>query len=85
MKQQYYDLVLMDLQMPILDGLQATRQIRTDFPADRQPYIIALTASALVGDRDKCLAAGMNDYLRKPIRELDLRGALGRCPRVAVK
>ena len=84
-KQQYYDLVLMDLQMPILDGLQATRQIRTDFPADRQPYIIALTASALVGDRDKCLAAGMNDYLRKPIRELDLRGALGRCPRVAVK
>ncbi len=85
LKQQYYDLVLMDLQMPVLDGLQATRQIRTEFPADRQPYIIALTASALVGDRDKCIAAGMNDYLRKPIRELDLRAALGRCPRVAEK
>ena len=85
LKQQYYDLVLMDLQMPVLDGLQATRQIRADFPADRQPYIIALTASALIGDRDKCINAGMNDYLRKPIRELDLRAALGRCPRVAQK
>jgi CheY-like chemotaxis protein len=83
LRQQAYDLILMDLQMPILDGLQATRQIRADFPSNRQPYIIALTASALVGDRDKCLAAGMNDYLRKPIRELDLRAALGRCPRLA--
>jgi signal transduction histidine kinase len=85
LKQQFYDLVLMDLQMPVLDGLQATRQIRSDFPADRQPYIIALTASALVGDRDKCIAAGMNDYLRKPIREMDLRAALGRCPLVPQK
>ena len=85
LKQQAYDLVLMDLQMPVLDGLQATRRIRAEFPADRQPYIIALTASALVGDRDKCIAAGMNDYLRKPIRELDLRAAIDRSPRVTPK
>jgi CheY-like chemotaxis protein len=83
MKQQNYDLVLMDLQMPVLDGLQTTRRIRAEFPADRQPYIIAITASALLGDRDKCMEAGMDDYLRKPIRELDLRSAIERCPRCA--
>ena len=83
MKQQTYDLVLMDLQMPVLDGLQTTRRIRAEFPADRQPYIIAITASALLGDRDKCMEAGMDDYLRKPIRELDLRSAIERCPQCA--
>ncbi|MCX7006685.1 MAG: response regulator [Kiritimatiellaeota bacterium] len=83
LRQKPYDVVIMDLQMPVMDGLEATRKIRAEFPPTQQPYIVALTASALVGDRDKCIAAGMNDYLRKPIREADLRTALGRCPQVA--
>ncbi len=68
-----YDILLMDCQMPELDGYEAARMIRHSIGAqDRsKPYIIALTANALLGDRDKCLAAGMNDYLPKP---LDLSG-----------
>lgn len=83
LQQQAFDLVLMDLQMPVMDGLEATRRIRAEFPPDRQPRIVALTASALEGDKNKCLEAGMDDYLRKPIREMDLRAALRRCPRIA--
>ena len=85
LRQQIFDLVLMDLQMPVMDGLEATQRIRSEFPAERQPRIVALTASAMEGDKDKCLAAGMNDYLRKPIREMELRAAVGRCPRIEEK
>jgi signal transduction histidine kinase/DNA-binding response OmpR family regulator/HPt (histidine-containing phosphotransfer) domain-containing protein len=76
LRRQQYDVVFMDMQMPELDGLGATRRIRSEFPADRQPYIIALTANALAGDREACLAAGMNAYLAKPLQLSDLRGAL---------
>ncbi|TXH68532.1 MAG: response regulator [Thiothrix sp.] len=62
-----YDVIFMDMQMPELDGLAATRIIRTELPADRQPIIIAMTANAMESDKEACLAAGMNDYISKPI------------------
>jgi PAS domain S-box-containing protein len=68
LSQQSYDLVLMDVQMPEMDGLVTTEQIRQCWPAAEQPYIIAITANAMQGDRESCLASGMNDYLSKPIR-----------------
>ena len=67
LKAQPYDMVLMDVQMPEIDGEQATIRIRKELPAARQPWIVALTAHALKGDRERYLAAGMNDYLSKPI------------------
>ncbi len=70
-----YDAVLMDIQMPEMDGYQATRTIRHDLSRHDLP-IIAMTAHALKGDREKCLAAGMNDYVTKPIRTEDLLAAL---------
>ena len=76
-----YDLILMDMQMPVMDGLEATRRIRTWERAspDRGALpIIALTANALAGDRQICVAAGMTDYLTKPITSTDLREALKR-------
>ena len=73
-----YDVVLMDIQMPGLDGFEVTQRIRA--AERRQPHIIALTAHALSGDRDRCLAAGMNDYLSKPVRMTDLQHALGAIP-----
>jgi len=75
---QPYDLVLMDVQMPEMDGLEATREIRRCVAAERQPRIIALTADAMEEDRKLCFAAGMDDYVSKPILVPDLVGALSR-------
>ena len=79
-----YDVVLMDVQMPELDGLEATRRIRARWP-DRKLQIIAMTANAMAGDRDACLAAGMNDYISKPIDPRVLAEALARSPSPAAR
>jgi DNA-binding response OmpR family regulator len=73
-----YDVVLMDIQMPEMDGLEATRQIHQRWGQGRHPHIIAMTANAMEGDREACLAAGMDDYVSKPIRLPVLIGALER-------
>jgi PAS domain S-box-containing protein len=82
LERERYDVVLMDVQMPELDGLEATRQIRARYAA-AGPRIIAMTANAMEGDREECLAAGMDDYLSKPIRPGELASALARCRPVA--
>ena len=79
LRQQPFDLILMDLCMPVMDGTEATRCIRDEWPADQQPWIVALTANAMQHARDHVLAAGMNDFLSKPIRVLELSKALERC------
>ncbi|WP_129626500.1 response regulator [Candidatus Oscillochloris fontis] len=75
---QRYDVVLMDVQMPELDGLGASRRIRNEVPTARQPRIIAMTANAMQSDRDLCIAAGMDDYISKPVRIEELVAALSR-------
>jgi CheY-like chemotaxis protein len=76
LEQRQYDVVLMDVQMPELDGLEATRRICTRWPAQQRPRIIAMTANAMQEDREACLQAGMDDYVAKPIRPEDLAAAL---------
>jgi signal transduction histidine kinase/DNA-binding response OmpR family regulator len=74
-----FDLVLLDLQMPEMDGLDAAREICRQVDSGSRPRLVALTANALKGDREICLAAGMDDYLSKPLRIEELRKALERC------
>ena len=73
-----YDVVLMDMRMPHMDGLQATQRIREEIPADHQPLIVAMTANVLPEDREACLQAGMDGFLTKPIRSDELADGLGR-------
>lgn len=78
-----YDVVLMDLQMPELDGLDATRQILAEHAPGRRPRIVALTANAFEDDRIECLAAGMSDHLGKPLQKERLESALLRASRIS--
>ena len=76
---QPYDVVLMDVQMPEMDGLAASRQIHQEWQAELRPYIIAITANAMQGDREECLAAGMDNYISKPIQPEELEAVLRKC------
>lgn len=76
LQRQSYDVILMDVQMPEMDGLEATRRVRAEIESYRQPRIIAMTANALQGDRERCLEAGMDDYISKPVQIRDLVAAL---------
>jgi CheY-like chemotaxis protein len=76
LKRRSYDVILMDAEMPEMDGRQATMLIRKDFPSDQQPNIIAMTANAHHGDREEYLSLGMNDYITKPIKMEDMIRAL---------
>jgi PAS domain S-box-containing protein len=78
LRRQLYDVVLTDVQMPEMDGLEAARIICQEWEPERRPYLIAMTANAMKQDRDECLAAGMNDYVSKPVRLDELQSALER-------
>lgn len=77
---QSYDLILMDVNMPTMDGLTATRLIRSSLPQPKQPYIIALTANGMREDQARCLSVGMNSYISKPIQVEELIAALEQTP-----
>ncbi|MBC8094318.1 MAG: response regulator [Akkermansiaceae bacterium] len=73
-----YDIIFLDVQMPEMDGLEAARQICLRWPREKRPCIVAMTGNALMGDREKCLEAGMDDYITKPVRIAELQNALER-------
>ncbi|MFW6358953.1 MAG: response regulator, partial [Chroococcales cyanobacterium] len=79
LRRQQYDVVLMDVHMPEMDGLTATEQICREWSLPQRPRIIAMTANAMQGDRERCLNAGMDDYISKPIRVKELVNALSQC------
>jgi signal transduction histidine kinase/HPt (histidine-containing phosphotransfer) domain-containing protein len=78
LEQRAYDVVFLDVQMPEMDGLEAARQICKRWPREKRPCIIAMTGNALMGDREKCLEAGMDDYITKPVRIGELQQAIER-------
>jgi PAS domain S-box-containing protein len=83
-RRQRYDVVLMDIQMPELNGIQATQRLRSTLDPDSQPRIIALTANAVGGEREEYMAVGMDDYLSKPVNVLQLREALEKCMPIGI-
>lgn len=85
LQEQAFDLIFMDVQMPIMDGLEATRQIYANFPAEKVPTIIAMTANALHGDREKCLEAGMQDYVAKPLSLVQIENMIKKWGRSRTK
>ncbi|MEO5770804.1 MAG: response regulator, partial [Burkholderiaceae bacterium] len=85
-ERQPYDVVLMDVQMPEMDGLEASRRITARWATAERPRIVAMTANAMQGDREECIAAGMEDYVTKPIRvEALVNALLAVAPRAATQ
>jgi GAF domain-containing protein/CheY-like chemotaxis protein/tetratricopeptide (TPR) repeat protein len=80
LERQKYDVILMDVQMPEMDGLEASRQICARWPRGERPRIVAMTANAMQGDKERCFQAGMDDYVSKPVRVGELISALDRVP-----
>ncbi|AFZ13077.1 response regulator receiver protein [Crinalium epipsammum PCC 9333] len=80
LRHQQYDVVLMDVQMPEMDGIEATRQIRQEWNQENSPWIIAVTANTIGGVREECLNVGMNDFISKPLNKDVLMEALSKCP-----
>jgi CheY-like chemotaxis protein len=78
LREQMVDVILMDCQMPVMDGFQATREIRQLDNDNANVTIIAVTANAMAKDRDTCLQAGMNDYLSKPVKAHQIKQILGK-------
>jgi CheY-like chemotaxis protein len=74
----------MDINMPEMDGITATMEIRKLWPATEQPHIVAVTAFAMESDRETCLEAGMNDYIAKPVLKKDLETILMKCSGVPI-
>ena len=79
LRENGYDVVLMDVDMPEMNGVEATTVVRAEFSGREQPQIVAVTANARVGDRERCISAGMNDYVSKPISADSLACALEGC------
>ena len=78
LEQQHFDIIFLDVQMPEMDGLEAARRIHAQWPEARRPRLVAMTGNALEGDREKCIEAGMDDYVAKPVRIAELQGVLER-------
>ena len=76
LEQKVYDILFLDVQMPEMDGLAATREICRRWPPEKRPAIVAMTGNALMGDRERCLEAGMDDYISKPVRIAEIQAAL---------
>ena len=78
LEQQPFDLIFLDVQMPEMDGFEAARRIHAQWPDPRRPRLVAMTGNALEGDRDRCLEAGMDDYIAKPVRITELQAVVER-------
>jgi CheY-like chemotaxis protein len=76
LERQCFDLIFLDVHMPQMDGYETARQLRQKWPGDERPFVIAMTGNTMEGDRELCLAAGMDDYISKPIRHKELEAIL---------